>query len=286
MVLESAGNVKRATAASSSCHSSAIAAGIGTSYNCVNIEWKEECAQRWPGEETLIEAADRSTLVDHTANRIRQMIFTGQIKPGELLPSRKELAAQFGVGIATIHEAIKSLDAVGLVESRPGKGTWVSTNALQSVIHPEIILNRFGPMDVRTVYEARFALEVALAELAAEKATDEEIRQMFAHLDAAQEVIADDLEFVRVDWDYHMTVALATHNVLLQAFYTLSRELLVNLISDVIKLPRVKEEASALHHEQAEAIARHDVQAARDAARKHMLYLATKMFPQESVAQA
>ena len=161
-----------------------------------------------------------------TADRIRQMIFTGQIKPGELLPTRKELAAQFGVGIATVHEAIKSLGAVGLVESRPGKGTWVSHNALQSVIHPAMILNRFGPIDVYAVYEARMALEVALAELAAEKATPQEIEQMMAHLEAAQKVIDDDDEFVRVDWDFHMTVANATHNILLQAFSHLSRELL------------------------------------------------------------
>lgn len=226
------------------------------------------------------ETADRNTLVDDTADRIRQMIFSGQIKPGELLPSRKELAARFGVGIATIHEAIKSLDAVGLVASRPGKGTWVSENALQSVIHPEIILNRFGPIDVRSVYEARLALEVSLAELAAQKATEEEIAEMFRHLEDAQQVIEDDSKFVRVDWDFHMTVARATHNVLLQAFYTLSRELLIELISDVIKLPLVKEEASAIHQEQAEAIARHDVAGATAAARKHMLYLEGKMFPE------
>ena len=209
------------------------------------------------------EVADRSTLVDDTADRIRQMIFTGQIKPGELLPTRKELATQFGVGIATVHEAIKSLGAVGLVESRPGKGTWVSHNALQSVIHPSMILNRFGPIDVYAVYEARMALEVALAELAAEKATPEEIERMMADLEAAQKVIDDDDEFVRVDWDFHMTVANATHNVLLQAFYNLSRELLLELIRDVIKLPLVKQEASQLHREEALAIAAHDVDAAR-----------------------
>ena len=203
--------------------------------------------------------ADRNTLVDDTADRLRQMIFSGQIKPGELLPSRKELAAQFGVGIATIHEAIKSLNAVGLVESRPGKGTWVSQNALQSVIHPSMILNRFGPIDVYAVYEARMALEVALAELAAEKATPEEIAQMMDHLEAAQKVIEEDAEFVRVDWDFHMTVANASHNVLLQAFYNLSRELLLELIRDVIRLPLVKEEASQLHKEEALAIAAHDV---------------------------
>jgi GntR family transcriptional regulator, transcriptional repressor for pyruvate dehydrogenase complex len=229
----------------------------------------------------MIDAADRSTLVDDTAGRIRQMIFSGQIKPGELLPSRKELASQFGVGIATIHEAIKSLDAVGLVESRPGKGTWVSLNALQSVIHPDMILNRFGPIDVKTVYEARLALEVALAELAAEKATPEEIEQMFAHLEAAQKVIDDNDEFVRVDWDFHMTVARATHNVLLEAFYTLSRDLLIELISDVIRLPKVKQEASQLHLEEAQAIAAHDVEAARETARRHMLYVRDKMFPSE-----
>ncbi len=227
----------------------------------------------------MIEVAGRSTLVEHTADRIRQMIFAGQIKPGELLPSRKELAVQFGVGIATVHEAIESLSAVGLVESRPGKGTWVSLNALDSVIHPSMILNRFGRIDLRSVYEARMALEVALAELAAQKATADEITAMMAHLEAAQKVIGIDSEFVRIDWDFHMTVAQASHNVLLQAFYNLSRELLLGLITDVIKLPLVKEEASAIHLEQARAIARHDVAGATAAARKHMLYLAGKMFP-------
>jgi len=76
-----------------------------------------------------------------------------------------------------------------------------------------------------------------------------------------------------------MTVAQAAHNVLLQAFYNLSRELLVGLISDVIKLPLVKEEASAIHLEQAQAIARHDADAAKAAARKHMLYLKARCSP-------
>lgn len=224
--------------------------------------------------------ADRSTLVDATAERLRQMIFSGQITPGQLLPPRKDLAAQFGVGIATVHEAVKSLGAVGLLESRPGKGTWVSHNALQSVIHPAMILNRFGSIDMVTVYEARLALEVSLAELAAEKATPAEIAAMFAALDAAHQVITDDAEFVRLDWEFHMTVAQATHNVLLQAFYNLSRELLLELIREVIRLPHVKEEASQIHRAEAEAIARHDVEGARQAARQHMDYLKQRMFPE------
>lgn len=221
----------------------------------------------------MLDTAGRNTLVDDIANKIRQMIFEGMVKPGDLLPPRKELASQFGVGISTIHEAIKALDAVGLVESRPGKGTWVRANALKSVINPSLITNRFGPIEIETIYEARLMLELALAELAAKKATDEDIEAMWKAFDAAQNVIDDNEEFARLDWDFHLAIAKAGHNILIESFYQLSRELLLDLVIDVIKLPKVKEEASEYHRVQAEAIAQHNVEAARQAAYEHMLYL-------------
>ena len=67
----------------------------------------------------------RSTLVADITQELRQMILTGKVQPGEFLPSRKDLAAQFGVGLSTVHEAIQALTAVGMVESHPGKGTWM-----------------------------------------------------------------------------------------------------------------------------------------------------------------
>lgn len=225
----------------------------------------------------MIYAADRNTLVDDIADKIREMIFSGQIKPGEMLPSRKDLASQFGVGISTVHEAIQSLSVLGLVESRPGKGTWVRENALESVIHPSIITNRFGKIDTATIYEARLALEVALAGLAAEKATPEQIAMIRAALDEEQRGIDDDAAFVDADWDFHMAVAEAADNVLLESFYHLSRELLIDLIQDAIRLPRVKEEASQLHEAQAQAIADHDVERAREMARNHMLYVKERL---------
>lgn len=225
----------------------------------------------------MINIAGRNTLVDDASDKIRQMIFAGQIKPGELLPSRKELAVQLGVGISTIHEAIKSLDAVGLVESRPGKGTWVRHNALDSVINPSLITNRFGQIGVETIYETRLMLEVALAELAAEKATPEDIKAMWSALTISQDVIDDDEAFVKADWDFHMAVAKACHNVLIETFYYLSRELLLDFVSEVIQLPKVKEEASQIHIKQAQAIENHDTEQARRYALEHMLYLKDRL---------
>lgn len=205
------------------------------------------------------------------------MIFSGQLGPGELLPSRKELAAQFGVGIATIHEAIKSLAAVGLVASRPGKGTWVRHDALDSVLHPSLITNRFGHIDVETVYEARSITEVALAELAAKKATAEDIAGIWAALEAQQEALANDDEFVRADWAFHLAVAKAGHNVLIETFYHLAHELLLDFIKDAIRIPRVKEEASQFHIAQAKAIEQHDPTSARKAALDHMVYVKERL---------
>ena len=221
--------------------------------------------------------ADRSTLVDDTANKIRQMVYSGELQPGEFLPSRKELAEQFDVGISTIHEAIKSLAAVGLVDSRPGKGTWIRPGALENVIDPSLITNRFGQVDVETIYEARLMLEVELAGLAAQRATSEDIQAMWAALEASQSVMSDDQEFMKADWDFHMAVAKAARNVLIESFYHLSRQLLREFIQDAIGRPGVREEALQLHIEQAKAIERHDVARARDIAHGHMLYVKDRM---------
>jgi GntR family transcriptional repressor for pyruvate dehydrogenase complex len=223
------------------------------------------------------DAAGRSTLVDDTADKIRQMVFSGELQPGELLPSRRELAEQFGVGISTIHEATKALAAVGLVDSRPGKGTWIREDALESVIHPSIITNRFGQIDVETIYEARLMLEATLAELAAQRATPEDVSAMWTALETGQAVMADDDAFLKADWDFHMTVARAAHNVLIESFYRLSRTLLQDLISEAISLPGVRSEASQLHIKQAKAIEEKDAKRAREIALEHMLYIKERM---------
>ena len=65
----------------------------------------------------------RHSLVTNLTHELRQMILDSQIQPGEYLPSQKDLAARFGVGLSTIHEAVQVLVAGGLLQARPGKGT-------------------------------------------------------------------------------------------------------------------------------------------------------------------
>ncbi len=198
------------------------------------------------------------------------MIVDKEILPGEFLPPRKELAAQFGVGNSTIQEAVQALTAMGMLESRPGKGTWVSESALDTLIPPSTVTSRLGSLDAHKLYDARSVIEVGLTEFAAQRATPEDIKAIKSALEAMKVTLSDDAAFVEADLEFHLAVASAGHNELLEQFYHLSRKLLSEVIAEIIRLPNVKEDAIIIQGEIAEAIEQHDVQKARQAAINHM----------------
>jgi GntR family transcriptional repressor for pyruvate dehydrogenase complex len=201
------------------------------------------------------------------------MILTGDVQPGEYLPSRKELAARFGVGISTVHEAIQALTAVGLVASHPGKGTWVREDALDTLIHPVEFEGRMGELDARLVYEARAVIEVALTELAAQRATSEDVERIWDALAAMEAAEQDTTAFVEADLGFHLAVTKAGKNGLLEQFYHLSRKLLSKVLTDWVREPGVKEESIRIQRVIAQAIKQGDPQQARQAALDHMAYI-------------
>jgi len=214
-----------------------------------------------------------STLVDDVAEEIRQMILTGEIEPGEFLPTRKELAAEFGVGLSTVQEAIQALSAVGMLASRAGKGTWVREDALDVLIHPEAVRTRLGKLNARKVYEARGVIEIALTEMAAERATREDIDRIWRALERMKARVGDTEAFVDADLDFHLAVARASKNELLEQFYHLSRKLLVEVIQEMVSLPSVKEDSIPYQRAIVESIESKDPELARRAAEEHMDYV-------------
>ncbi len=216
----------------------------------------------------------RSTLTHDVAERLRQRILRGDVRPGEYLPPRKDLAVEFGVGMSTVHEALQALTAVGLVASHPGKGTWVRDDALDTLIHPAAIEGRLGELDARQVYEARSVIEVALTELAAQRATPENLEQIWQAL-SAMEAAIDDECFTRADLEFHLAVGRAGQNVLLEQLYHLSRGMLSKVIAGWVGRPGVKEESLRIQRTIAQAIEQGDPARARKAALDHMTYIAS-----------
>jgi GntR family transcriptional repressor for pyruvate dehydrogenase complex len=212
----------------------------------------------------------KNTLVDVIIRELTRMIEQGEIKPGEFLPPRKDLAAHYGVGLSTIQEAIQALSAMGMLESRPGKGTWVSQDALNTLVPPSTVESRLGELDARKLYDARAIIEVGLTELAAKRATLEDVEQIWKAIARMEATLEDNSAFVEADLDFHLAVARAGHNELLEQFYYLARSLLADVITEIIKLSNVKEDAIEIQQQIAEAIAGHDHIKARQAAVDHM----------------
>jgi GntR family transcriptional repressor for pyruvate dehydrogenase complex len=211
--------------------------------------------------------------VDDVADEIRRMILTGEVQPGEFLPTRKQLAGQFGVGLSTVQEAIQALSAVGMLESRPGKGTWVRGDALDVLIHPEAVRTRLGELHLRKIYEARGAIEVALTKMAAQRATPEDIHRIQKAVERMESSLDDNAAFVEADLDFHLGVARAGKNELLEQFYHLSQKLIREAIHEMVGLSGVKQESILHQRAILAAIDQGDPGRAEQAAVKHMAYV-------------
>ena len=217
----------------------------------------------------------RDTLVDRVAEELRAIIAGGEIQPGEYLPSRKELAARFGVGVSTVHEAVQALTAVGLLEAHPGKGTRVRQDATETLFHPAAVETRMGVLEARKICEARVTIEVALTEMAAKRADEDDLAKICEamHRMEASLSIDDEQGFIEADVSFHIAVAQAGHNELLEQFYHLSRKMLARTIATLVQLPEVKENAVAIQWDIARAIEHHDAKWARRAAEEHMVII-------------
>ena len=173
------------------------------------------------GRPGLPRAAHRGTVAGEIIAGLRQDIATGVLERGARLPSEQALAEQFGVSQPTIREAIRALDAMGLIDVRHGSGAYVRADPRFMVATSLQTLLQIERASVAEVLAVRDALGRESARQAALRATDEEID--------AVEAIARDLEDVRglqpqqiADCvaAFHLACATAARNTLLQGIQT------------------------------------------------------------------
>lgn len=145
------------------------------------------------------------------ADRLRRRILEGEFGPGERLPGNRELAAAYAVSVGSVREAIRELDAEGLVEVRPGSGTYVSRDIVvrSSRVPEERLLDRD---EVEELIEAREVLEPRLAAMAASRASPEQVEGLWRALERMQESITDPPAFAEADVGLHMAIAEAAGN--------------------------------------------------------------------------
>jgi len=205
--------------------------------------------------------------------KLRDMIHRGELRAGDRLPPERDLAKVFGVSRPTLRAGIRSLAAVGVLQSRQGAGTFVvqadESPALDS--SPLRLMAALHGLTPAEMFEARQSLEMAIAGLAAERATSdqmasmsEEIAGMYASLDEPEQFLVHDMAF-------HQTVAAASGNRILTALMNMVATILFDVRRKTVRNATDLKESAEMHREIYRAIRDRDRDRARDAMHHHLL---------------
>lgn len=223
----------------------------------------------------IIKPIKTQKIYEQIVDQIGQLVAEGQLKPGDRLPSERELVERFQVSRASIREAISALEMMGLIEVRSGEGTYIRQVNIDSVVAPLAWMLFIEKDTDLELYEARKILEVQAAGLAAERAEEDEISEMFEAL----EVMRMDLEIQRLgedaDHHFHYAIARATHNkILFRLMNTISDTMRKTLKTSRSKLYEDRNTPEKLYKEHYflyEAIKNHDVERAQKLMLDHLV---------------
>ena len=174
-----------------------------------------------------VERIKKSNLVDEVYRQLLEMLASGDYPEGSRLPSEPQLCEILGVSRNTVRTAISKLIALGILENQQGYGNCVRSlniGVYANTILPTMLAHA---KDLISATEYRIAVESEAAGLAAERATEEDIRRLFEACERAEQAIGTPDEFARCDMEFHRAVAEASKNPLflrtsemIEAMYT------------------------------------------------------------------
>ncbi len=172
------------------------------------------------------------TIVKNVLQAFKEMLLSGELEPGSRLPSENELVELFGVGKSSIREVIKMLDAVGVIESIQGRGTFICSAPKEDTLNPLIFQMILHQGNKRELLQFRQIYETAYTFMAIDTMTEED-RQAIRSVLYSQEDPNQSLDLVtpQHDADFHRAVLRSTHN----PYIIRTGEILIELFEETLK---------------------------------------------------
>lgn len=214
----------------------------------------------------------RERLYKQVADQIQQLIVAESLKPGDKLPSERELAERLGLSRTVVREAIHTLSIRGLVHVKPGCGAYVrELRPEDAAASMELLLKlRQTPRWIENLYEVRRMIEVEIAGLAAERATADDLRALEEAV-AGMEAHAGDAErFTECDLAFHAALAAATQNELFCALLDSIGHLWREMIRLSYEAPTAPRDGVHYHRQILRCVQQRDVDGARRTMLEHV----------------
>jgi GntR family transcriptional repressor for pyruvate dehydrogenase complex len=230
---------------------------------------------------TKIEQPD---LLRKIVAQIKHNISTGQLAKGDKLLSERQMAEMFGLSRATVREAIKALDMLGLVECSHGSGNYISSNLSNSLSEPLSIMFMLEGGNIEQTHELRRAIEFAAAGAAARRIKPDSLKHLNS-LCSKIENSADENEKAKYDLEFHYEIAAASQNPLLVTLLNAAETLISEHIQDaragILRIRGNEAIINRQHRELLDALGRGDAEAAERTALAHMELIHKNIFQKE-----
>jgi len=216
-------------------------------------------------------------IYEEIVQQIKDLISEGNLKPGDRLPSERELSERLAVSRASVREALSALAALGVIDIRPGEGTFIQNIRNNDIVQSLAMALLMDRKTVKELLEARQALESEAAFLAARRAGLDDLAKIAAILEDMRQDLEKGIIGEEADLRFHLSIAEATKNsVLARLMHTVSDTMRQALRTSRMSLytnPGNPELLFEQHIAIYEAIKARNPRGARKAMNQHLIFV-------------
>ncbi|MFV8829577.1 FadR/GntR family transcriptional regulator [Alkalihalobacterium sp. APHAB7] len=189
----------------------------------------------------------RTSLVDDVVSAFIQDVEEGKYESSKKLPSQKDLAEYYQVSLIVLREALSKLSAIGLVSFHQGKGTYLNKEGRSSTSSDFSSLIFHDVQNLRSIIEARQLIEKETSYLAAKRRTSEDLMEIEKAINGMRENFDQMEMFAKWDLEFHIAVAKASKNPVMQRVITLMIESYRKQVHKFFSIPDVVERVFREH---------------------------------------
>jgi GntR family transcriptional regulator, transcriptional repressor for pyruvate dehydrogenase complex len=206
--------------------------------------------------------------------QVRNLIHKGRLRPGQRLPSERDLAERFGVSRVTVRDALRSLETMGLVDIRVGAagGAFITAPSVQVVGEGIRDMLMTGNISPEQVAEVRLIVELGIVDLANARASDTDVAALKDVCSRSEEALGRGKYDVALSTEFHSVLASATHNPAVEMVAALFRGPLSMHVVRAKEDPEVSHKRSVDEHIRlTAALEARDLPEARRVMAEHLL---------------
>lgn len=222
-----------------------------------------------------IRKVQKSSVCDEVYNEMMDKIVTGNWPQGSQIPSENSLCESFGVSRDTVRQAIKRMCAIGLLQSRQGKGTFVCKVDLSVYMNRLIPIVFLSEDDGTHLLQFMKTIQMAVASDAAGKATEEDIAKLQLCMDKMETECSDE-EYFKYDNDFHLRLASISENPLYVKSMEITSGMLTHYLTNMVRF-HGRDQSIAQHQKCLDAIIAGDCTAAAYAMKEHYTMLEERL---------